>query len=215
MGWRTQFRSEDRADVGAAGERTDSVTSPDRALDEAPALTLDDHTDREELRTRYYGLLQELRVVFPGVLVLSAFLLTVPFAQQFHRLSSTDRVLFAAGLVSAALSVIAFLTPVWLHRFGRRTERAVRLAVSVIATRVGFVCFLSSLALVMLVVCRFLFDDLIALAIVGMTSTLAPVMWGLIPAVIRRRRRLAIVARPKIGGVERSPSVPVSDDGDR
>ena len=178
------------------------MTQSGRALDEAPALTLDDHADREELRTRYYGLLQELRVVFPGVLVLSAFLLTVPFAQQFHRLGTTDRILFAAGLVSAALSVIAFLTPVWLHRFGRRTERAVRLAVSVIATRVGFVCFLSSLALVMLVVCRFLFDDLIALAIVGMTSTLAPVMWVLVPAVVRRRRRLAMVATSNGGGGE-------------
>lgn len=170
------------------------MTPSGRALDEAPALTLDDHADREELRTRYYGLLQELRVVFPGVLVLSAFLLTVPFAQQFHRLSSADRTLFAAGLVSAALSVIAFLTPVWLHRFGRRTERAVRLAVSVISMRIGFVCFLGSLALVMLVVCRFLFDDLIAFAIVGATSALAPIMWGLVPAVVRRRRRLVLAA---------------------
>lgn len=129
-----------------------------------------------------------------GVLVLSAFLLKVPFAQQFHRLGSTDRTLFAVGLVSTALSVIAFLTPVWLHRFGRRTERAVRLAVSVIALRVGFVCFLGSLALVTLVVFRFLFDDLMALAIVGVTSALAPVMWGLVPTIVRRRRRLAMAA---------------------
>ena len=197
-----QFRSGDGVGerFDAVGGRAHSVTPSGRALDEAPALTLDDHADREELRTRYYGLLQELRVVFPGVLVLSAFLLTVPFAQQFHRLGSTDRTLFAAGLVSAALSVIAFLTPVWLHRFGRRTERAVRLAVSVIATRVGFVCFLGSLALVMLVVCRFLFDDLIAFAIVGATSALAPVMWGLVPAVVRRRRRLALAAMKKKDG---------------
>ena len=199
--WRNQFRSDRCVGEGVSddGERAYSVTPSDRTLDEAPALTLDDHADREELRTRYYGLLQELRVVFPGVLVLSAFLLTVPFAQQFHRLGSADRTLFAAGLVSAALSVIAFLTPVWLHRFGRRTERAVRLAVSVIATRVGFVCFLGSLALVMLVVCRFLFDDLIAFAIVGATSALAPVMWGLVPAVVRRRR-LALAAMTKSGG---------------
>lgn len=75
---------------------------------------------------------------------------------------------------------------------------------SVIATRVGFVCFLGSLALVMLVVCRFLFDDLIAFAIVGATSALAPVMWGLVPAVVpavvRRRRRLALAAMTSRGG---------------
>jgi Family of unknown function (DUF6328) len=44
---------------------------------------LDDVADREELRQRYYGLLQELRVVLPGVQVLLAFLLTAPFAQRF------------------------------------------------------------------------------------------------------------------------------------
>ena len=37
---------------------------------------LDDEADRPELRRRYYGLLQELRVLLPGVQVLVAFLLT-------------------------------------------------------------------------------------------------------------------------------------------
>lgn len=174
-----------------------------RALDETSALALDDHADREELRSRYYGLLQELRIVFPGVLVLSAFLLTVPFAQQFHRLNATDRALFAAGLVSAALAVIAFLTPVWLHRFGRRTERSIRLASSVIATRVGFVGFLASLALVMLVVCRFLFDDVIALVLVGGTAAISPVMWVLIPSWIRRRHRRLIADLARRAGTSR------------
>lgn len=32
---------------------------------------LDDEADREELRRRYYGLMQELRVILPGVLPLS------------------------------------------------------------------------------------------------------------------------------------------------
>lgn len=158
-------------------------------VDDRSAISLDDHVDRLELRARYYGLLQELRVVFPGVQVLTAFLLTVPFAQQFRRLSATDRAIFAAGLVSAALSVIAFLTPISMHRFGRRTERAVRLEVSVIATRVGFICFLASLALVMTVVCRFLFADAIAAALVLGTASMAPVMWLAVPAYVRRRQR--------------------------
>ena len=47
--------------------------------------------DREELRTRYQMLLQELRVVLPGVQVLMAFLQTAPFAQRFGDLDDLGR----------------------------------------------------------------------------------------------------------------------------
>ncbi len=162
---------------------------------EVPAINLDDDADRDELRDRYYGLLQEIRVVFPGVQVLTAFLLTVPFAPEFRRLDSTERALFAAGLVSATVSVIAFLTPISMHRFARRTERAVRLAVSVIATRVGFAFLVASLALVLTVVCRFLFGDVVGALLVAGTATAAPLMWLVVPAVVRRRHTRVIEAR--------------------
>jgi MFS family permease len=163
---------------------------------EQPAWALDDETDRDELRNRYYGLLQELRVVFPGVQVLAAFLLTVPFAQRFSRLDDVGESLFAVSLVSASLSVIAFLTPVTMHRFGRRTERAVRLETSVIATRVGFVLFLLALASSLAVVGRFLFDDPIALVLVAAVGGTAVVMWIVLPLAVRRRRRRAARAGP-------------------
>ena len=51
---------------------------------------LDDERDRAKLRDRYYGLLQELRVVLPSVQVLVAFLLTVPFGQRFGERSTTS-----------------------------------------------------------------------------------------------------------------------------
>ena len=74
-----------------------------------PASQLDDDADREELRQRYYGLLQELRVLLPGVQVLAAFLLTAPFAQRFGDLDRTSEIVYGVSLVSAVASVIAFL----------------------------------------------------------------------------------------------------------
>jgi len=154
---------------------------------ERPVWQLDDREDRAELRDRYYGLLQELRVVFPGVQVLAAFLLTVPFAQRFAGLDDVGKVLFAVSLVSASMSVVAFLTPVTMHRFGRRTERSVRLQASVVATRVGFVLFLVSLVAGLAVVTRFLFDDLTAVVLVLTTAGAAVVIWVVVPNVVRRR----------------------------
>src|SRR3954463_11268900 len=92
---------------------------------------LDDVADRPELRDRYYGLLQELRVVLPGVQVLLAFLLTAPFAQRFKSLGATDRAVFGAALVCSMLSVISFVSPIAFHRFGPRTARALRLELSI------------------------------------------------------------------------------------
>lgn len=169
----------------------------DAELDaERPASELDDREDREELRDRYFGLLQELRVVFPGVQVLAAFLLTVPFAPRFSGLDDAGRTLFAASLVSASMSVIAFLTPVSMHRFGRRTERAVRLESSVVATRVGFVLFLIALIASLAVVSRFLFDGVTAVLLVAATVGAAVAMWGVLPIVLRRRRAHRRAATP-------------------
>ena len=58
----------------------------DLAVAPAPdpsANDLDDELDRDELRQRYYGLLQEVRVLLPGVQILVAFLLTIPFDCAF------------------------------------------------------------------------------------------------------------------------------------
>jgi hypothetical protein len=88
---------------------------------------LDDERDRDELRRRYYGLLQELRVVLPGVQVLLAFLLTVPFARRFSELDDPGRGLFAVALVGAASSVVCFVAPTVLHRVGHRQARRERL----------------------------------------------------------------------------------------
>src|SRR3954447_10779181 len=149
---------------------TPGVTDQTSQVDaDQPAWALDDDADRDELRDRYYTLLQELRVVLPGVQVLAAFLLTVPFAQRFSGLDSTGKALFAVSLVSASVAVIAFLTPVVIHRFGHRTERAVRLEASIMATKVGFAVLLVALASSLEVVCWFLFDDVVAIALVAGT----------------------------------------------
>ena len=98
-----------------------------RNIGDRPLSDLDDDVDRVELRNRYYGLLQELRVILPGVQVLLGFLLTVPFAQRFSELDRTERIAYGVALFATFLSVICLLTPAVFHRVGERTARSARL----------------------------------------------------------------------------------------
>jgi hypothetical protein len=69
-------------------------------------------------------LLQELRVALPGVQVLFAFLLTVPFTDRFAELTDFQRDLYYAILLGAALSTALFIAPTAGHRLlFRRQEK--------------------------------------------------------------------------------------------
>ena len=156
---------------------------------ETPANQLDDERDREELRNRYYGLMQELRIVLPGVQVLVAFLLTVPFAQGFAEIDDFSRGLFGAALVAAILSVVAFITPTAMHRFGDRTARGERLQISIITTRVGLLLLAIAMTLSLAVVSRFLYDGIITVLLVAVIVVAVVALWIVTPLATRRADR--------------------------
>src|SRR3954451_11483275 len=61
-------------------------------------------------------LLNELRVALPGVQILFGFLLTVPFAQGFQRVTSTQKTLLYATLLATAASTVCLIAPSATHR---------------------------------------------------------------------------------------------------
>ena len=61
-------------------------------------------------------LLQELRVALPGVQILFAFLLTVPFSQGFQHATDFQRDLYFATLLATAASTVCFIAPTATHR---------------------------------------------------------------------------------------------------
>jgi 4-amino-4-deoxy-L-arabinose transferase-like glycosyltransferase len=72
--------------------------------------------ERERTERQMAELLQELRVALPGVQILFAFLLTVPFAQGFQRVTSFQRNLFFATLLCTAISTACLIAPTATHR---------------------------------------------------------------------------------------------------
>ncbi len=73
--------------------------------------------DEEDRRDRQMmELLNELRIALPGVQILFGFLLTVPFAQGFSKITSTQKTLFYATVVATAFSTILLIAPSATHR---------------------------------------------------------------------------------------------------
>ena len=83
--------------------------------------------ERERTERQMAELLQELRVALPGVQILFAFLLTVPFAQGFARVTSFQKDLFFATLLCTAISTACLIAPTATHRlrFHQRDRRYV------------------------------------------------------------------------------------------
>ena len=65
----------------------------------------DEESPKERADRELIELLNELRVVLPGVTVLLAFLLAVPFAKGWTRVTGFQRDVFVVAFLSTAVSV--------------------------------------------------------------------------------------------------------------
>ena len=76
----------------------------------------DDLSDEQRRDRQMIELLNELRIALPGVQILFAFLLTVPFTQRFPDLTSFERDVFYITLLATVLSTACLIAPSAAHR---------------------------------------------------------------------------------------------------
>src|SRR6476661_2420992 len=79
-------------------------------------------TEQERLDRNLTELLNELRVALPGVQVLFAFLLGVPFAQRFALLASYQKDIYFGTLMCAAAASAFLIAPSAHHRVEFRLQ---------------------------------------------------------------------------------------------
>jgi hypothetical protein len=85
---------------------------------------------KQDLDRELIELLNELRVALPGVQVLFAFLLTVPFSQRFPQLTGLQRGVYFGTVLATALASIFFIAPSTYHRLRWRTHDKERMLVT-------------------------------------------------------------------------------------
>jgi hypothetical protein len=177
-----QFDHGSRAtSAGAFDAHSLDVEDPAADARDLDADLLDDETDRQELRTRYYGLLQENRVLVPGVQILVAFLIAVPFNARFTQLDGIGRALWLSALVIGSIAVITLMAPIVFHRVGERRRRAARLEWAIRMQRTGIVCIAVSMCLALTLVTRFAIGSGWAVATVVALGGLIVVTWIVVP----------------------------------
>jgi hypothetical protein len=143
--------------------------------------------DEEERRDRQMmELLNELRVALPGVQFLFAFLLTVPFAQGFQRVTNTQRTLFYASLFATALSTICLIAPSATHRLRfHQSDRAYVIETANKYTIAGLFFLAVAIVLAVGMVTDFIYDHWIVWAAPSLIAVLLAGFWFLRPGLRR------------------------------
>lgn len=135
-------------------------------------------------------LLQELRVAGLGVQVLFGFLLALPFTNRFVKLDSSQRMLYLADLLLAALSTVFLLAPVAYHRlvFRQHLKESVVRAANAMAIA-GLVAVALSVTVAVLLVLSFVLHGAPALIIGIGLGCVFFVLWFVVPLVRRETSR--------------------------
>jgi hypothetical protein len=136
----------------------------------------------ERISRELIELLNELRVALPGVQVLFAFLLAVPFAQGFRMTTEFQRALFFTVLCFTAISSVLLIAPSAWHRLRfrqRDKERILRVSNRMSIVGVGFLAAAMTGAVMLLA--DFIYSSTLAIISGVIAALLFGLFWYLLP----------------------------------
>jgi predicted membrane channel-forming protein YqfA (hemolysin III family) len=147
-----------------------------------------DESRDERLDRELIELLNELRVALPGVQVLFAFLLAVPFSQRFEQLTAVQEDVFFAAFLCTAVATALLIAPSVYHRLRWRKRDKDQILRTSNRLAIAGTAFLAA-AIVAVV---YLVTDLIYGAVTSIVVTLAAAamfgwLWYALPLVRRWR----------------------------
>ena len=149
-----------------------------------------DESADERLDRNLQELLGELRVILPGVQVLFAFLLVVPFNQRFEEVSTFQKYLYLGTLVCAAAASACLIAPSIHHRITFRTQdkehlvaRANRLTI------VGGVFLAIAMTGAIWLITGYLYGDTITAVAAVLVAGMFAVLWYIVPLLRLRQQR--------------------------
>ncbi|MGH2987786.1 MAG: DUF6328 family protein [Solirubrobacterales bacterium] len=165
------------------------MSDPDSSS-ELPAATRSEHAERrgeseeQRLDRNLMELLQELRVAIPGIQVLFAFLLVVPFQQGWTSVTDFEKVVYYVTLLLTAASSVCLIAPTARHRMRFReldkhwiVETANRLAIAGLVLLAGAVCG------VLMLITHVVYDSALTAIVVVAFAAFFAWFWFVAPVV--------------------------------
>jgi predicted membrane channel-forming protein YqfA (hemolysin III family) len=136
----------------------------------------------ERLDRELIELLNEIRVLLPGVQVLFAFLLTAPFATGFEKVSELQRDLYAVCVLAALAATACLVAPTTYHRLQfRERDKEALLRISNTLTIAGSVFLAVSMTCSILLVGDYLFARWVGALAAGITALTFILLWYALP----------------------------------
>jgi hypothetical protein len=150
-----------------------------------------DGDDGKERRDReLIELLNELRVALPGVQVLFAFLLTVPFSQRFPTVTQSQKLVYYVAVLCAAAATALLIAPTAYHRIQfREGDKEKLLRIGNRLTLVGLAALATSIACVVYFITDVLFSGLLVVVATVGNAVLFTMLWFVLPIYRRTRSR--------------------------
>jgi hypothetical protein len=154
-----------------------------------------EETEEERLDRNLSEMLQELRVALPGVQVLFAFLLAVPFQQGFEEVTEFQKIVYFATLMLTAISATMLISPSAYHRITFRYQQKRRLVYY--SNRFAIIgLFFLALAMTgaIMLITDYLFGSTATILMVAATVLVFGFFWFGLP--LRQRLRLSVGQEP-------------------
>ena len=149
-------------------------------------MPVDDH-ERDEDR-ELQELLGEVRVVLPGVTVLFAFLLSLPFTARFGSLTAAQRGAFFVAFLSTAVAIVFLVGEVAYHRLrGHPYDKPQMIRTATRQTVTAVVLFGTALVAVVFLVTDVLYAGAASISVTSVLALLAIVVWFTVPLSRRQR----------------------------
>jgi hypothetical protein len=149
--------------------------------------------EQEQLNRRWTELLNELRLAMPGVQVLFAFLLAVPFQQGFKDVTDFQRTTYFVTLLLAAASSACLIAPSAYHRMlFRQQEKPNIIEMGSRFAIAGLVLLALAMNSAVLLITDVLYTPGTVVVTVAATASLFAWLWfgiGLVRRAQDRRRR--------------------------
>lgn len=144
-----------------------------------PHMTQDERNLDRELNE----LLQELRVVQGGILLLVGFELVVAFSSRFNSVTSFERVVYYATLLTTGVAAVVVVAPVVHHRlaFRRRDKERVVVRGNIAILASVFLVAFSILGITVLV-SDIVYGFVASVVVGGLYIALVTTLWGILPA---------------------------------
>jgi len=138
----------------------------------------DQESKGEKLDRELAELIQELRVLLPGVQVLFAFLLTVPFSIGFKSVTGAERALFFVALGTTTVSAVLLIAPSARHRARFRDRDKEALIVSSNRLTLAATAFLATaMVAVVILVGDYLYNWVVGVVAGAVTFVLVAWFW--------------------------------------